>query len=89
MAIWSGEEEGLLGSHKYVDKYLTGDDKKAEREKMSMYLNIDPGTGPDVTASTWKTTRAAKRQIFDAWLEPFRDLGAAATFCRASAPLTI
>ncbi len=74
LAIWSGEEEGLLGSRKYVEKYLTGDDKKAEREKMSVYFNIDPGTGP-IYGFYMENNEAAKT-IFDAWLEPFRDLGA-------------
>jgi len=74
VALWSGEEQGLLGSKKYVDKYLTGDNKKAERERMSVYLNIDPGTGP-IYGFYMENNEAAK-QIFDAWLEPFRDLGA-------------
>ena len=74
VALWSGEEQGLLGSRKYVDKYLTGVDKKAEREKMSVYLNIDPGTGP-IYGFYMENNEGAK-QIFDAWLEPFRDLGA-------------
>ncbi|HYW69616.1 MAG TPA: M20/M25/M40 family metallo-hydrolase [Pyrinomonadaceae bacterium] len=73
VALWSGEEEGLLGSAKYVDRYLKGDDKKAEREKMSVYLNIDPGTGP-IYGFYMENNEAAKA-IFDAWLEPFRDLG--------------
>ena len=74
VALWSGEEQGLLGSSKYVGKYLTGDDKKAERKKISVYLNIDPGTGP-IYGFYMENNEGAK-QIFDAWLEPFRDLGA-------------
>jgi carboxypeptidase Q len=74
VALWSGEEEGLLGSRKYADKYLTGDDKKAERDKLSVYFNIDPGTGP-IYGFYMENNEQAK-QIFDAWLEPFRDLGA-------------
>jgi hypothetical protein len=73
VALWSGEEQGLLGSQKYVDKYLKGDDKKGEREKMSVYFNIDPGTGP-IYGFYMENNEGAK-QIFDAWLEPFRDLG--------------
>jgi hypothetical protein len=73
VAIWSGEEEGLLGSAKYVERYLKGDDKKAEREKMSVYLNIDPGTGP--IYGFYMENNTAAKAIFDAWLEPFRDLG--------------
>ena len=74
VALWSGEEEGLLGSRRYVEKYLTGEEKKAEREKMSVYFNIDPGTGP-IYGFYMENNEAAK-PIFDAWLEPFRDLGA-------------
>jgi len=73
VAIWSGEEEGLLGSAKYVERYLKGDDKKAAREKMSVYLNIDPGTGP--IYGFYMENNDAAKAIFDAWLEPFRDLG--------------
>jgi hypothetical protein len=73
VAIWSGEEEGLLGSAKYVERYLKGDDKKAEREKMSVYLNIDPGTGP--IYGFYMENNDAAKAIFDAWLEPFHDLG--------------
>ena len=73
VAIWSGEEEGLLGSSKYVERYLKGDDKKAEREKMSLYLNIDPGTGP--IYGFYMENNEAATAIFAAWLEPFRDLG--------------
>jgi Zn-dependent M28 family amino/carboxypeptidase len=73
VAIWSGEEEGLLGSAKYVERYLKGDDKKAEREKLSVYLNIDPGTGP--IYGFYMENNDAAKAIFDAWLEPLRDLG--------------
>ncbi|HYX31442.1 MAG TPA: M20/M25/M40 family metallo-hydrolase, partial [Pyrinomonadaceae bacterium] len=74
IALWSGEEEGLLGSTKYVERYLKGDDKKTAREKMSVYFNIDPGTGP-IYGFYMENNEAAKA-IFDAWLAPFRDLGA-------------
>src|SRR5207247_2924733 len=74
VVLWSGEEEGLLGSRRYVEKYLMGEEKKAEREKMSVYFNIDPGTGP-IYGFYMENNEAAK-PIFDAWLEPFRDLGA-------------
>ena len=73
-ALWSGEEEGLLGSAKYVDKYLKGDANKAAREKFSVYFNLDPGTGP--IYGWYLENNEAVRPIFDAWLESFRDLGA-------------
>ena len=73
-ALWSGEEEGLLGSKNYAERYLKGDANKAAREKFSVYFNIDPGTGP--IYGWYLENNQAVKPIFDAWLEPFRDLGA-------------
>jgi len=74
VAIWSGEEEGLYGSKAYVKDHLEGDANKASREKMSVYLNIDPGTGP--IYGFYMENNPAAKAIFDTWLEPFKDLGA-------------
>ena len=74
VAIWSGEEEGLYGSKAYVKDHLEGDANKAAREKMSVYLNIDPGTGP--IYGFYMENNPAAKAIFDSWLEPFKDLGA-------------
>jgi carboxypeptidase Q len=46
VAVWSGEEEGLLGSKAYVADHLAGDAHKAERDRFDVYFNIDPGYGP-------------------------------------------
>jgi hypothetical protein len=73
-ALWSGEEQGLLGSAKYVEKYLKGEANKTAREKFSVYFNLDPGTGP--IYGWYLENNEAVKPIFDAWLEPFRDLGA-------------
>lgn len=72
-ALWGGEEEGLYGSKAWVAQHLAGDANKAARDKFSMYLNIDPGYGP-VYGFYMEGNEAAKA-IFDAWLEPFKDLG--------------
>jgi len=74
MAIWNGEEEGLLGSQAYVNKYLAGDANKTAREKFYAYFNQDPGTGP--IYGWYLENNSAVKPIFDAWLEPFKDLGA-------------
>ncbi|NOT48025.1 MAG: M20/M25/M40 family metallo-hydrolase [Acidobacteria bacterium] len=74
VAIWSGEEEGLLGSNKWVQKNLSGDENKAAREKFDVYFNQDPGSGP--IYGWYLENNAAAKPIFDAWLEPFKDLGA-------------
>jgi carboxypeptidase Q len=70
IALWSGEEQGLLGSNAHVAKYLTDD---AARGRISVYLNDDPGSGPSY-GFYMQGNEAAKR-LFDAWLEPLRDLG--------------
>ena len=71
IALWGGEEEGLLGSCAWVNQNLKAD--SVGRQKLSLYLNMDPGTGP-VYGFYMEGSEAAKN-IFDAWLEPFRDLG--------------
>ena len=73
VALWGGEEEGLFGSKAWVAQHLAGDANKAARDKLSVYLNIDPGYGP-VYGFFMEGNEAAKA-IFDAWLEPFKDLG--------------
>jgi hypothetical protein len=74
MGVWNGEEEGLLGSQAYVNKYLAGDANKAARDKFDVYFNQDPGTGP--IYGWYMENNSAAKSVFDAWLEPFRDLGA-------------
>lgn len=73
LALWSGEEEGLFGSKAFVTDHLTGDAKAADRDKVSAYFNIDPGTGP--IYGWYSENSAAAKAIFDAWMAPFKDLG--------------
>lgn len=72
-ALWGGEEQGLFGSRAWVAQHLTGDAKKTDRDKFSVYLNMDPGYGP-IYGFYMEGNEAAKA-IFDAWLEPFKDIG--------------
>jgi carboxypeptidase Q len=74
MALWSGEEQGLHGSRRYVEKYLAGPANAAAREKFNVYFNLDPGSGP--IYGWYLENNEAVRPLFDAWLAPFRDLGA-------------
>jgi hypothetical protein len=74
VALWSGEEEGLYGSKHFVTDHLAGDAHATDREKVSVYFNIDPGTGP--IYGWYCENNAAAKSIFDAWLAPFNDLGA-------------
>jgi hypothetical protein len=46
VALWSGEEQGLLGSRAYVRQHFgTFEDQKPEYAKLSAYFNMDSGTG--------------------------------------------
>jgi carboxypeptidase Q len=74
LALWGGEEQGLLGSRAYADRYLSGPDSIAARDRIAVYLNDDPGAGP--TYGWYMEGNGAAKAIFDAWLEPLRDLGA-------------
>ncbi|MEO8373214.1 MAG: M20/M25/M40 family metallo-hydrolase, partial [Candidatus Solibacter sp.] len=46
VALWSGEEEGLLGSIAYVKQHFgSAEDPKPEFAKLNCYFNVDTGTG--------------------------------------------
>jgi len=46
VALWSGEEQGLLGSQAYVKEHFgTFEEPKADYEKFAAYFNVDSGTG--------------------------------------------
>ena len=46
VALWSGEEEGLLGSLAYVKQHFgTFENQKPEFDKLDCYFNVDSGTG--------------------------------------------
>jgi carboxypeptidase Q len=70
VALWGGEEQGLLGARAYVSRHLQD---AAARARIAVYLNDDPGTGK--TYGFYMEENAAAKAIFDAWLEPLRDLG--------------
>lgn len=74
LALWGGEEQGLLGSREYVQRHLAGDENRTARENLSLYLNHDPGTGP--IYGFYLEENSAVKPILDAWLEPLRDIGA-------------
>ncbi|MGH7501829.1 MAG: M20/M25/M40 family metallo-hydrolase [Longimicrobiales bacterium] len=70
VALWGGEEQGLLGARAWVEQHLAGDANAAARDNLSIYLNDDPGTG--ATYGFYAEEDPAARQIFDSWLEPLR-----------------
>ena len=74
LALWAGEEQGLLGSRAYVEKHLAGEDKIAARDKFSVYFNLDNGIVP-ISGFYMEGNEPAAR-IIAAWLKPLADLGA-------------
>ena len=74
IALWSGEEQGLLGSLAYVEQHFGSFEKpKPEYAKLSAYFNIDSGTSKPRGASVFGPPGAAA-MIRDA-LMPFQDWG--------------
>ena len=88
VALWSGEEQGILGSQAYVKAHFGSfeNPKQPEYSKLAAYLNIDSGTGRARGAGVFGPPSAAA-VVRDA-LAPFKDLGvagASATTSRAIA----
>jgi hypothetical protein len=77
LALWSGEEQGLLGSRGYVKKHF-GDrltmKLKPEHKLVSAYYNLDNGGGK--IRGIFLQENDELRQTFAGWLAPFADLGA-------------
>lgn len=76
VALWSGEEQGLLGSQAYVKKHFgTAEVPGPEFSKFNGYFNIDSGTGRARGFSVFGPPEAATmiRQA----VAPFADIGVA------------
>ena len=84
VALWSGEEQGLLGSQAYVKEHFgSSEDPKQGYEKFGGYFNIDSGTGRVRGANVFGPPDAAN--ILREILAPLKDdgvVGAAATRSR-------
>jgi len=74
VALWSGEEEGLLGSLAYVQQHFGSfENRKPEYAKLDAYFNIDSGTGKPRGAGVFGPPGAAD-MVREA-LMPFADWG--------------
>ncbi|HYV13205.1 MAG TPA: M20/M25/M40 family metallo-hydrolase [Pyrinomonadaceae bacterium] len=84
VALWSGEEQGLLGSLAYVKEHFGSfEEPKTGYEKFGGYFNIDSGTGRVRGAGVFGPPAAA--DILREILAPFKDdgvVGAAVTRSR-------
>lgn len=77
IALWGGEEQGLLGSKAYVKEHF-GDPETMSlttaHENLSVYLNVDNGTGK--IRGVYLQGNDMARPVFESWFRPFKDLGA-------------
>jgi hypothetical protein len=83
LALWSGEEQGLLGSRGYVVKHFADPvtmQLKPEHARLSGYFNLDNGSGK--VRGVYLQGNDAMRPLFEAWLAPFKDLGVSAITIR-------
>ena len=77
LALWSGEEQGYLGSRGYLAKYFgdrTTMELKPAHKDFSVYFNMDNGAGK--IRGIYLQENDAARPILEAWFKPFNDMGA-------------
>ena len=74
VGIWSGEEQGLLGSRAWVNEHLASDANRAARDKFSVYFNADNGFG--AIYGFYEENSEPAAQLFDRWLAPLKAIGA-------------
>lgn len=70
IALWSGEEQGLLGSRQWVEQH------PELHDRISAYVNVDNGTGK--IRGIWDQMNQEAIPVFEQILWPFRDLGVVA-----------
>jgi carboxypeptidase Q len=76
MALWTGEEQGLLGARAYVKAHFADryDIKPTpEHGKLAAYFNMDNGGG--AFRGVYLQGNEGVASIFDAWMKPFNNLG--------------
>jgi carboxypeptidase Q len=76
IALWSGEEQGLLGSKGYVKEHFGDPDTMKltnAHEKFAGYFNLDNGSGK--IRGVYLQGNDQMRPVFERWLAPFRDQG--------------
>jgi carboxypeptidase Q len=83
VALWSAEEQGLLGSKAYVKAHFADPEvmlPSPEHAKISCYFNYDNGGGK--IRGIYLQSNDMARPIFEAWFAPFHDLGASTVSIR-------
>ena len=76
IALWGGEEQGLLGSRAYVARHYWDRATKSPRPahaNVVAYFNLDNGTGR--IRGIWGQGNSAALPVFEQWAAPLKDLG--------------
>jgi hypothetical protein len=74
IALWGGEEQGLLGARAYVAEHFgTTSSPKPAHTTVSAYYNLDNGTGR--IRGIWGQQNDGAMKIFRIWIESLKDLG--------------
>jgi Zn-dependent M28 family amino/carboxypeptidase len=76
VALWGGEEQGLLGSRAYVRQHYgsaADGTAKPAHAKLAAYYNLDNGTGR--IRGIWGQGNLGAMLLFRQWIDPLRDLG--------------
>jgi carboxypeptidase Q len=76
IGLWTGEEQGLLGSRAYVKEHFADRETmqlKQEHAKLDVYFNIDNGSGK--LRGVYLQGNEAAGPIFRQWMEPFANTG--------------
>lgn len=76
IGLWTGEEQGLLGSRAYVTQHFAAREDmklKPDHAKFAAYFNVDNGTG--AIRGVYLQGNEAVTPIFQAWMQPFKNLG--------------
>ena len=73
VALWGGEEQGLLGSRAYVaEHYGSESSPKPAHAKVAGYYNLDNGTGK--IRGIWGQGNLGAMAFFREWIESLEDL---------------
>jgi carboxypeptidase Q len=76
LGLWSGEEQGLLGSRAYVRDHLADVQTmqlKPDHAKLSAYYNLDYGQG--AIRGVYLQGNEMVKPIFESWIEPLKSMG--------------